>query len=389
MPKSIPEPLQVTLHPERESITMKFRAAVLHEFHKPAAIDEVALSPLRDHDVLVRVRATSLCHTDFEVTQGLLERPVPTILGHEAAGTVERVGAAVASVRAGDHVVCSWNPSCGHCYYCERQQPILCEPVNRNIPRGRLLDGTTRLTLDGEPLNHFMMISSHAEYCLVPEAGAVKVTDDIPFDRACLIGCAVMTGYGAATNIAPVAPGSSVVVVGCGGVGLNVVQAAALRGAQRVIAIDRTESKLQTARTFGATDMIDAARIDALAAVREMTRGRGADYVFEAAGHPDAMQLALEAARPGGEVVLLGKVAANQQVAFRWGSLMGEKRITRSSYGGARPHRDFPALAQAYVEGRLKLDELISRRIRLDGINEGYAALAAGAALRTVVTFDA
>jgi S-(hydroxymethyl)glutathione dehydrogenase / alcohol dehydrogenase len=367
---------------------MKFRAAVLHEIGKPVAIEQVEVAALGDGDVLVRVGATGLCHTDLEVTQGALQRPLPTILGHEAAGVVEQVGAKVTGVRPGDHVVCSWNPSCGHCFYCDDGHPILCEPVNLNAPRGKLLDGASRLTLDGAPLNHFMMVSSHAEYCVVPEAGAVKVPKEIPFDRACLIGCAVMTGFGAATHIAPVAFGSTAVVIGCGGVGLSAIQGAALRQAARIIAVDLDDHKLASARAFGATDTLNPKRDDVAAVVREKSQGRGADFTFEAAGNEKAMRLAMEVTRPGGEAVLLGKVPVDDDVRFRWGSLMGEKRITRSSYGGARPHRDFPALAQAYLDGRLKLDEMITQRIPLDRINEGYAALAAGQGIRTVVVFD-
>jgi S-(hydroxymethyl)glutathione dehydrogenase/alcohol dehydrogenase len=366
---------------------MRFRAAVLHEVGKPVAIEEVEVGALGDGDVLVRMGATGLCHTDLEVTQGSLPRPLPIVLGHEGAGVVESVGRSVTSVRAGDHVVLSWNPSCGHCFYCDDGQPILCEPFNRHHPRGHLTDGTSRLTLGGKPLNHFLMVSSHAQYCVVPQAGAVKVPKEIPFDRACLIGCAVMTGFGAATHVAPVTFGSTVAIVGCGGVGLSVVQAAALRGAERVVAVDLDDRKLDSARAFGATDTVNPKRDDALARIREMTGGRGADFAFEAAGNPTAMRFVMEAARPGGQVVLLGKVPVNDDVALRWGSLMGEKRIVRSSYGGARPHRDFPALARSYLEGKLKLDELISKRIALDEINAGYAALAKGEVLRAVVTF--
>lgn len=367
---------------------MKFRAAVLHEVGKPVAIEPVEVATLGDHDVLVRVGATGLCHTDLEVTQGSLRRPLPTILGHEAAGTVEQVGAGVTDVKPGDHVVCSWNPSCGHCFYCDDGHPILCELVNRHANQGKLLDGASRLTLRGQPLNHFMMISSHAEYCVVPEAGAVKVPKEIPFDRACLIGCAVMTGFGAATNIAPVSFGATVVVIGCGGVGLSALQGAALRQASRVIAVDLDDAKLQSALLFGATDTLNPKRDDVASAVRERTGGRGADFTFEAAGNEKAMRLAMEVTRPGGEAVMLGKVPVNDDVKFRWGSLMGEKRITRSSYGGARPHRDFPALARAYLDGRLKLDEMITQRIPLERINEGYAALAQGKGIRCVVVFD-
>ena len=367
---------------------MKFRAAVLHEVGKPVVIEEVEIGELAAGDVLVRIGATGLCHTDLEVKLGSLVRPLPIVLGHEGAGSVEAIGKGVTTVAAGDHVVCSWNPSCGHCFYCEADQPILCEPINHHHPQGHLPDGRSRLTLNGSPVNHLMMVSSHAEYCVLPEAGAIKVPKEIPFDRACLIGCAVMTGFGAATNIAPVTFGATAVVIGCGGVGLSAVQGAASRQAAQVIAIDLDDRKLSSARIFGATHTVNPKRDDAAAIVRGLTGGRGADFTFEAAGNERAMRLAMEVTRPGGDVVMLGKVPVDDDVKFRWGSLMGEKRITRSSYGGARPHRDFPALAQAYLEGRLKLDELITQRISLDKINEGYSALERGEVLRSVVVFD-
>ena len=367
---------------------MKFRAAVLHEVGKPVVIEEVEIGGLGAGDVLVRIGATGLCHTDLEVKQGSLARPLPIVLGHEGAGVVEAVGRDVEAVAVGDHVVCSWNPSCGHCFYCEAELPILCEPINRHHPNGHLPDGKSRLTLDGAPVNHLMMVSSHAEYCVLPEAGAVKVSKEIPFDRACLIGCAVMTGFGAATNIAPVTFGSTAVVIGCGGVGLSAIQGAASRQAAQVVAVDLDDRKLVAAQTFGATHVLNPLRVDAVAAVRDMTEGRGADFTFEAGGNEKAMRLAMEVTRPGGDVVMLGKVGVNDDVKFRWGSLMGEKRITRSSYGGARPHRDFPALAQAYLDGRLRLDELITQRIPLERINEGYGALERGEVLRCVVVFD-
>jgi S-(hydroxymethyl)glutathione dehydrogenase/alcohol dehydrogenase len=373
----------------KEPSTMEFRAAVLHEIGKPLAIERVRARPLQPTDVLVRVRASGLCHTDLEVIDGQLARPLPIVLGHEGAGVVEAVGADVRAVRPGDHVICSWNPSCGHCFYCERGTPILCEPVMSNHPRGFLLDGRSRLSLASDvPLHHYSMVSSHAEFCVVPEAGAIAVPAEIPFDRACVIGCAVMTGYGAATRVAPVGAGASVVVAGCGAVGLNVIQGAVARNASRIIGIDPEPARRAQALAFGATDVIDAARGDAVAAVREMTHGRGADFAFEAAGHEDAMRLALEAARPGGDVVILGKIGVDRELRLRFGALMGEKRIVRSSYGGARPQADFPALAGLYLAGKLMLDALITRRIGLDDINAGFAPMRDRATLRTVVVFD-
>jgi S-(hydroxymethyl)glutathione dehydrogenase/alcohol dehydrogenase len=365
---------------------MEFRAAVLHEVNKPLVVEQVRAAELRPGDVLVRMRASGLCHTDLEVIQGQLFYPLPIVLGHEGAGIVEAVGRDVTLVRPGDHVVCSWNPSCGHCYYCDRDQPILCEPFSRHQPAGHLLDGASRLTVDGRKLHHFSVVSSHAEYAVVPETGAIRVPREIPFDRACLIGCGVMTGVGAACRIAQIAAGATVAVIGCGAVGLNAVQGARLQEAERIIAIDRDPQRLALAKAFGATHIIDA-NADAVAEVKALTGGRGADCVLESAGHPAAFRLSPEITRPGGQLVWLGKVNVGQDVAFRWGSLMGEKRITRSSYGGARPRRDFPWLARLYLEGKLKLDELITARLPLERINDGFAAMTRGEAIRTVVEF--
>jgi S-(hydroxymethyl)glutathione dehydrogenase/alcohol dehydrogenase len=312
---------------------------------------------------------------------------MPIVLGHEGAGVVEAVGSAVTRVKKGDHVICSWNPHCGHCFYCERGVPILCEPYKRNEPRGRLLDGSSRLSRDGAPVNHFFTTSTHAELTVVPESGAIAVSKEIPFDRACIIGCGVMTGVGAVVRKARVEPGASVVVIGCGAVGLNVLQGARLAGAATIIAVDIGAARLARARQFGAIHAIDATGDGVLDQIRALTGGRGADHVFEAAGHEAAFRLSVEAVRPAGQVVWLGKIKVDAEVAFRWGSLMGEKRIVRSSYGDAMPQRDFPWLVEQYLEGRLMLDELITRRIALDEINEGFADLAQGIGTRTVIEF--
>lgn len=365
---------------------MEFRAAVLHEVGKPLVIERIRMTGLRRGDVLVRIRASGLCHTDLEVMQGSLAYPLPIVLGHEGAGVVEAVGEGVTQVAPGDHVVCSWNPHCGRCFYCERDQPILCEPFLANQRQGRLPDGATRYTLGGKPVHHFSVMSSHAEYCVVPESGAVRVPREIPFDRACLIGCGVMTGVGAVARLARVEAGSSVAVIGCGAVGLNCVQGARIQRAATIMAIDTDAAKLAMARSFGATHALpaDEATIEA---VKSLTAGRGADYVFESAGAEAALQLMLECVRPGGQAVILGKTGVNRKVSLRFGSLMGEKHIVRSSYGGARPRRDFPWLAQLYLAGELKLDDLITRRIKLEEINSGFEAMARGELVRAVVAF--
>ena len=368
---------------------MKFRAAVMRQVGAPLSIETIKSGALKPTDVLVRVRASGLCHTDLEVMQGSLAYPLPIVLGHEGAGVVERVGEAVTQVKPGDHVVCSWNPHCGHCFYCERDQPILCEPFSRHQPAGHLLDGESRYTLDGAKLHHFSVVSSHAEYCVVPESGAIRVPEAIPFDRACLIGCGVMTGVGAATRVARVEAGASVAVIGCGAVGLNALQGAALEQAAVIVAVDRDPAREAIARSFGATHFVLAGDAGAIDQVKNLTAGRGTDYVFECAGSEASLQLGFEIVRPGVHAVALGQTAVNQTGSLRFGAMMGEKSIVRSSYGGARPRRDFPWLAQAYLDGKLKLDDLISLRLPLDRINEGFDAMRRGEIIRAVVEFPA
>jgi len=366
---------------------MEFQAAVLGAIGTPLTIERVQLGPLAPTDVLIRNRASGLCHTDLEVIDGSLPYPLPIVLGHEGAGVVEAVGAAVTQVRPGDHVIASWNPHCGHCFYCQRDLPILCEPFTRHQPAGHLLDGGSRLSWRGEALHHFSVVSSHAEYSVVPESGAIRVPDEIPFDRACLIGCGVMTGVGAVCRLARVAPGSHVVVIGCGAVGLNAIQGAVLMQAATVIAIDRDPVRRALAERFGATHSL-ASDEGTIAAVKVLTQGRGADHVFEAAGAEATLQLGLEVTRPGGDLVILGKTDVQRKVSLRFGSLMGEKRIVRSSYGGARPRRDFPWLARLYLDGKLELDALITERLPLARINDGFDAMRRGEGVRTVVLFD-
>ena len=361
---------------------------MLNRVGEPLAIDTLEMSALESHDVLVRVKAAGLCHTDLEVMQGSLVYPMPIVLGHEGAGVVEDVGASVTRVKHGDRVVLSWNPHCGHCFYCERDLPILCEPFKKTEPKGFLLDGASRMTRNGERVHHFFTTSAFGEYTIVTESSAIPVPAEVPFDRACLIGCGVMTGIGAVVRKARVAAGASVAVIGCGAVGLNAIQGARLVDASEIIAVDMSAARLTAAKLFGATATIGASDPDIVARIRDLTDGRGADYVFESAGNKSAFQLSVEAVRPGGQVVWLGKINVNEDVAFRWGTLMGEKRIVRSSYGNARPARDFPWIAREYLAGRVLLDPLITRRLRLDDINDGFADLARGEGIRSVIEFD-
>jgi len=369
-------------------MTIEYRAAVLHGIGAPMTIEPVVASEPGGSDVLVRIKAAGLCHTDLEVITGSLRYPLPIVLGHEAAGIVEQLGPAARGLKVGDHVVLSWNPHCGHCFYCDRDLPILCETYLAYGPKAVAFDGTSRTSLrDGRDVKQLMFLGAFAEYAVVADHQAIIVPDELPFDRACLIGCGVMTGVGAALNIAAIGYGDTVMVIGCGAVGLAAVQGARLAGAGEIIAVDLDPGKLALAERVGATSRVDARSEDPTEVAKAKTAGRGADVVLEAAGSPASFRASLEAVRPGGEVIWLGKTDVAQDVALRWGSLMGEKRIRRSSYGGARPARDFPLLARAYLDGTLKLDELISRHIALDEINEGFAALQRGETIRSVVMF--
>ncbi|GAB2893449.1 zinc-dependent alcohol dehydrogenase family protein [Paraburkholderia jirisanensis] len=365
---------------------MSFNAAVLFEARGALQIESLDLTGLTDTDVVVRVRATSLCHTDLEAVRGDLRTPLPMVPGHEAAGVVAWVGKDVTAVVPGDHVVTSWNPHCNMCFYCKRQLNILCQPYRERAAQSFHFDGLPRLMRRGEPVHQLMYSGSFAELCVVSETCALRVPREIPFNRACLIGCGVMTGVGAVTNVAKVEAGATVTVLGCGAVGLSAVQGARLAGAARVIAVDRQRAKLELAAALGATHTLMAD--DTLAAAHaELTGARGADYVFEAAGNPAAFRASVELVRPGGQVVWLGKLPADDEMPFRWGSLMGEKHIVRSSYGGAQPARDFPALAEAYLEGRLKLDEYVTSTLTLADVNAGLERLAAGDDIRAVIEF--
>jgi S-(hydroxymethyl)glutathione dehydrogenase / alcohol dehydrogenase len=369
-------------------VALTYKAAVLYAPKSPLAIETVEATDLAPGDVLVRIKAAGLCHTDLEVIEGSLRNPMPIVLGHEAAGIVEQVGREARGVAVGDHVVLSWNPHCGHCFYCDRDLPILCESYLDQAPLAVQFDGQSRARLrDGRELKHLMYLGALAEYCIVPAQQAVVVPKELPFDQACLIGCGVMTGVGAALNIASINYGDAVMVIGCGAVGLAAVQGARMAGAERVIAVDLADDKLRLAGKLGATHAINAANEDVAEATRKLTGGRGADVVLEAAGSPRAFRLTSEAVRPGGEVIWLGKTDVTEDVAFRWGSLMQEKRIRRSSYGGARPLHDFPMLARAALDGRLNLADLITARISLEQVNEGFSALKRGEAIRSVVVF--
>ncbi len=365
---------------------MKIKAAVLYEPNTPLVIEEVELDEPKEGEVLVRTVGAGVCYSDYHVMIGEWTMPLPMVLGHEAAGVVERIGPGVKRVKPGDHVVASFRANCGHCRYCTVGRPVLCNGPKSN--RWFMFDGTTRLRKGSQHIHHFSRVACFGEYMVLPESGAVPVREDMPLEKAALIGCAVMTGVGAVTNTARVEAGSTVLVVGCGGVGLNVVQGAALAGASRIIGVDILQNKLTYAREVGATDTLLQSDGDVVERVIDMTDG-GVDYAFEAIGNPDCIRQCYEATGPGGTTIIVGMAEENAEVRFNALSMpRSERGIIGSWYGSARPWFDFPILVDHYMEGRLKLDEIISRTWCLDEINEAYQSLARGDLARSIIVFD-
>ena len=366
---------------------MEIKAAVLYEANTPLVVEPVQLDDPKDGEVLVRIGAAGVCHSDYHVMKGEWTPPLPIVLGHEAAGIVERVGAGVGRVRPGDRVILNFRPNCGWCAHCSRGEPVLCNGADSE--RWLLFDGTARLhTTAGQDLNHFARTASFAEYAVVPESGAVPVRDDVPLDKAALIGCSVMTGVGAVINTARVEAGSSVLVIGCGGVGLNCIQGAVLAGAERIIAVDLKANKLEYARQFGATDVLDASEGDTAARVLELTGG-GVDYAFEAIGFSKTIVDCYESTRLGGTTVVVGMAPEDDMMTIPALSLPRTEKVLRGSwYGSARPWLDLPKMVELYMGGRLQVDPLVSRTYPLDEINEAYEALDRGDVARSVLLMD-
>jgi S-(hydroxymethyl)glutathione dehydrogenase/alcohol dehydrogenase len=365
---------------------MKTKAAVLYEVNKPMVVEELDLEDPREGEVLVKIAAAGVCHSDYHVMIGEWSMPLPVVLGHEGAGVVERVGDGVKNVKPGDHVVLNFRPNCGWCSHCVRGQPVLCN--GSETPRNEMFSGGTRLSKNGQPVNHMARTACFSEYAVLQESGAVPIRKDMPLDKAALIGCSVMTGVGAVINSARVEPGSKVVVIGSGGVGLNCIQGAVLAGADQIIAVDVKQNKLDYARQFGATDVINASNQDPVEAIMELTRG-GADYAFEALGRSQTIRQAYDGLRPGGMAVVVGMAPEDDEVAINALSLpRTEKILMGSYYGSARPWIDLPRLVNLYMSKRLKVDELVTRTYPLDEINAAYDALAAGDVARSILTFD-
>lgn len=370
---------------------MRIRAAVLEETGGALAVQELDLAPPARGEVLVRLHASGVCHSDQNAIDGTSATRCPAVLGHEGAGVVEALGEGVSGVEVGDHVALSWAPSCGRCGECVRELPQLCQAAWPAMGVGGLLDGTTRLSRDGEPIYHYSLISSFAEACVVPERSCVVVPKDVPFDVAGLVGCAVTTGVGAVWNTAKVRPGDRVAIVGCGGVGLSALLGAVAAGAGEIVAVDVSEAKLAVARELGATQgVVWAGTAEATAeAVRDVSSG-GVDYAIEATGRPEAMLAAFHSTRNRGAAVLIGIPREDAVLSIPPLSIPRmERRILGSIYGSARPERDFLTILDLYRRGRLPLDLLVSHRLPLERIDEAFGLMHAGEARRAVLDLEA
>jgi alcohol dehydrogenase len=374
---------------------MKIKAAVLNKMgleapyakSKPLAIEQVELDPPGYGEVLVKIGAAGLCHSDLSVIEGNRPRPMPMALGHEAAGVVEKVGPGVDDLKAGDHVVMVFVPSCGHCLPCAEGRPALCEPGAAANGAGTLLSGERRLHRNGSDVHHHLGVSAFAEYATVSRRSLVKIDKELPLEEAALFGCAVLTGVGAVINTARVAAGSSVAVVGLGGVGLSSLLGAIAAGARRVVAVDLSDDKLGLARQLGATDTFNPKSPDAIDSIKSATAG-GVEFAFEMAGSVRAMDLAYKITRRGGTTVTAGLPPPDQNFALPQVNLVAEERTVKGSYiGTCVPGRDLPRYIELYRRGRLPVDRLMSGRLKLDDINVGFDRLREGQAVRQVVVF--
>ena len=359
------------------------KAAVLREVNAPLSIEEVQIDNPKSHEVLVRTAACGVCRSDLHYITGHYAAPMPTILGHEAAGVVEKVGSEVRYVKPGDHVITCLSVFCGHCEYCTTGRPFSCQ--NPEVARDD--DEAPRLTQNGGVMHQFYSLSSFAEHMLIHEHALVKIRDDMPLDRAALIGCGVTTGFGAVINTAKVEVGSTVAVIGCGGVGLSAINGAAIAGAGRIIAVDVKGSKLNLAKHFGATDVVDASQTDPVEAVREMTGG-GVEYSFEALGFKQTAEQAFGMLRPSGTATIIGMVPEGVMLEIPAADLLNDKTLRGSNMGSNHFRVDMPRFVEFYLAGKLKLDDMISRRIPIEGINEAFDEMQAGAVARSVIVFD-
>lgn len=367
---------------------MNIRAAILWEQGTPLSVEESELEAPRAGEALVEVKAAGVCHSDLHPVRGDWPTRTPLALGHEGAGIVREVGEGVTRVRRGDRVVFCWAPPCGVCPLCLEGRPVLCDRLERTTYRNKLPAGGTRLRARGQDVNHYNGTACFADFAVVAEEGVIPVPADVPFEALATLGCAVVTGVGAVLNAARVEAGARVVVIGAGGVGLNVVQGARLAGCEKIIALDTRAKPLELAHEFGATHTFEANGETILEQVRELTDGRGANYVFDTVGALATLAQALKLARKGGTIVVTGLSRTDTLASIPlFPFVMQEKRLVGSLYGSGQPLKDIPHLVSLYQEGKLKLTELATRTYSLDGVNDALAALASAEGARGIISW--
>ncbi len=368
---------------------MRMRAAVLEDFGRPLAVQEVELTDPRPGEALVRLVACGVCHTDLYTASGADPSGyAPAVLGHEGAGVVEAVGDGVTSLAPGDHVVTLFSPQCGQCIHCRDPRTNLCLAIREQQNKGYLPDGTTRLRRDGEPIRHFMGTSTFAEYTVMPEIALAKIHPEAPLEHACLFACGLTTGLGAAMFTAGVRAGSTCAVFGAGMVGLGAVAGCRLQGAERIICVDLSRERLELARGQGATDVLEGGP-DAVERILEMTDGFGADYTFEATGNVRVMRQAVEAARMGwGQCTITGVAGKGETLDIVPRYLITGRRVAGSSFGGVKGRDQVPELVRRYMAGEIDVAPFVSHHIRLEEVNRGFELMEAQDGIRSVIAFD-
>ena len=368
---------------------MKSKAAIAFSAGEPLSIEEVDLEGPKSGEVLIEVMATGVCHTDaYTLSGGDPEGLFPSILGHEGAGIVREVGDGVDTLQAGDHVIPLYTPECRQCKFCLSGKTNLCGAIRETQGKGLMPDGTSRFSLKGESLFHYMGTSTFSNFTVLPEIALAKIREDAPFDKVCYIGCGVTTGLGAVINTAKVEPGSTVAVFGLGGIGLNVIQGARLVGADRIIGIDTNPKKEALARRFGLTDFINPENsADVTTEIIDLTDG-GVDYSFECIGKPEVMRQALESCHKGwGESVIIGVAAAGEEISTRPFQLVTGRTWKGTAFGGAKGRSDVPRIVDWYMDGKINIDDLITHQFQLENINEAFDVMHAGEGIRSVVVY--
>jgi S-(hydroxymethyl)glutathione dehydrogenase / alcohol dehydrogenase len=369
---------------------MKVKAAVAYGAGKPLSIETVDLAPPQAGEVLIEIKATGVCHTDAYTLSGTDPEGIfPTILGHEGAGIVAEVGAGVTSLKPGDKVIPLYTPECRQCAYCLSMKTNLCQAIRATQGKGLMPDGTSRFSLDGEPIYHYMGTSTFANYTVLPEIAVAKIREDAPLDKVCLIGCGVTTGLGAVVNTAKVEPGANVVVFGLGGIGLNVIQGAKMVGASKIIGIDINADKRPLAEKYGMTHFVNPKEIegDLVPYLVELTDG-GADYSFECIGNVKVMRQALECCHKGwGVSTIIGVAGAGEEISTRPFQLVTGRVWKGSAFGGARGRTDVPKIVDWYMEGKINIDDLVTHTMAIDNINDAFDLMHQGESIRSVIMF--